>query len=113
EAWRQLCEIFPNSLANSQLSTINSQLPFLISCFHRFCESDQSPVNSLRRAYLPLSIELNLESTSPLSSDGRGIKGEGAETLNPGLRSAATSRSIGKLSSLNFLVRWCSWLDAE
>ncbi len=114
EAWRQLQQIFPTILAHPQPpvlrsasaeggSTLNSlprhtgaaaaQLPYLASCFHRFCEADKSPLNSLRRAYLPLSIELN---QGPAHSD------------------SASHQSITPLlHHSNLLRRWCSWLDAD
>src|SRR5262245_8562050 len=49
QAWRSLLELFE--------SITRKGFGYLLSCMFRFCASDDSPGNSLRRALVPLSIE--------------------------------------------------------
>ena len=49
QAWRAFLEMFPFTEAKG--------FRYLLSCLFRFCASDDSPGNSLRRALIPLSIE--------------------------------------------------------
>jgi hypothetical protein len=100
EAWRGFLELFPFAPEKG--------FGYLMTCLVRFCASDDSPGNLLRRALVPLSAERYTPSDSnvhPLPSDGRGIKGEGLPALNhqPKTSNAEARRTI---------MRWCDWVDA-
>jgi hypothetical protein len=96
ESWRSLGEFFD----------LKPDRPchYLLSCLFRFSAADDSPVNSLRHALVPLTIEHRTTGdyfgpTTALNADPQ------LKTKDSKLKTDDASRRT--------IVRWCDWLDAE
>lgn len=115
EAWQSFLETFPFAPKTG--------FGYLLTCLVRFCASDDSPGNLLRRALVPLSVERYAPGDStahplpspgqglkcegppahPLPSNGSGTKGEGHPSINP---------QPSTLNQQETIMRWCDWVDA-
>lgn len=91
QAWRAFLEMFPFTEAKG--------FRYVLSCLFRFCASDDSPGNSLRRALIPLSIEHHC------TGDFFGPKFMRNGTLGP---EPCASNQLARRT----ILRWCEWLDA-
>jgi hypothetical protein len=96
QAWLAFLEMFPFTEAKG--------FRYVLSCLFRFCASDDSPGNSLRRALVPLNIEHHCTGEFFGPKTIRLFMDREMDHIE------VPESRINELARLTIL-RWCDWLD--